>query len=210
MGQLTSDEQVKRVLRCSAERPVSETSWRDGSPLVLLHLTSLFLQRSLSLPVARLPPVGPSHSLYLKTLSTSPLRRPSPFVALAAVATSSRPAFPRPFRNNMVSFTSTLLALLLLASAASAGCNGKHSSSHRRHHSKASGSSYSATRSANAVQWTSSAASSTASSSAWQASSSASSTASASSSSSTASLGWGLQGMKKNQIAFGWLPDDGE
>ncbi|ORY70779.1 glycoside hydrolase superfamily [Leucosporidium creatinivorum] len=128
----------------------------------------------------------------------------------------------------MVSFTNTLLALPLLATAASAACNAKHTSSHRRHHSKQAASSSSssgnganvlaasqpaatASRSANNAFGGSSSTSSykSSSSSSYKASSTASSTASASSSTSTSSIGWGLTGMKKNQIAFGWLPDDG-
>ena len=119
------------------------------------------------------------------------------------------------------------LAILGAASSVEAGC-------HRRHHNKiasqiqASGSSsswssatstsaaasektgdvyqYAAQAnlggsSAGSVQWSSKSTSAAASAS--------TGSSSASSSSSSSSLGWGLKGLKKNGIYFGWLPDDG-
>ncbi|GAA5891140.1 hypothetical protein JCM8208_002516 [Rhodotorula glutinis] len=112
-------------------------------------------------------------------------------------------------------FTSLVTLAALGASSIStvaAGC-------HRRHHSKiassiaASGSSSQASASAGNAFVGAAKGSASSTSVAW--SSAADSTASASSSSSTgsssssSSLGWGLKGMKKNNIAFGWLPDDG-
>ncbi|BGP02038.1 glycoside hydrolase family 26 protein [Rhodotorula toruloides] len=118
----------------------------------------------------------------------------------------------------------TALSLVALgASTASAGC-------HRRHHAKIAASiSVSGSSSLQAASSSASSASqadatvavqyvakgSAASSSSWQASSTASSSAAASTSSSTSSssssgsIGWGLNGLKKNGISFGWLPDDG-
>ncbi|GAA5936615.1 hypothetical protein JCM1841_004628 [Sporobolomyces salmonicolor] len=73
------------------------------------------------------------------------------------------------------------------------------------------------TWSSSSVDWNSGS-SSTGGSSSWSSSGSATSTASASSSSSTSSsssssssstLGWGLAGVKKNNIYIGFLPDDG-
>ncbi|BGP42171.1 hypothetical protein JCM10450v2_006261 [Rhodotorula kratochvilovae] len=112
-------------------------------------------------------------------------------------------------------------SLVALAALGASSISTVAASCHRRHHSKvaasisASGSASSksgATADAfvgaaqgaaktSSVSWSSSG-SKTASSSAASASSSASS-------SSSSSLGWGLQGLKKNNIYFGWLPDDG-
>ncbi|SGY60910.1 BQ5605_C007g04502 [Microbotryum silenes-dioicae] len=108
----------------------------------------------------------------------------------------------------MVSFKS-FVALPLLASVASAGCSG-----HRRHHAKVT-----ASISASATAPTSTASTGSSGvnanlaaqkqSSSTSSASSSTSTSSSSSSSSSSSVGWGLKGMKKNNIAFGWLPDDG-
>ncbi|KAM0790649.1 hypothetical protein ACM66B_004509 [Microbotryomycetes sp. NB124-2] len=84
-----------------------------------------------------------------------------------------------------------LAALPLLASVAHAGC-------HRRHHGSATSSS-SSSSSSNGASATR----------AVLAAQSTSSPSSSSGSSSAGSLGWGLKGLWKNDIAFGWLPDDG-
>ncbi|GAA5969385.1 hypothetical protein JCM11641_008097 [Rhodosporidiobolus odoratus] len=119
-----------------------------------------------------------------------------------------------------------LTALALTGADAAKSC-------HRRHHSKAASFWASSTKASasgfdadathviaaaqvtgqasasGSTSWSSKGSSSSASDSWSSSSSSASNSSSDSSSSSSKAMGWGLKGMKKNGIYFGFLPDDG-